>query len=511
MAGGGADIWVCGQCRSVNNLRAKQCYHCRTPQHLAAVDPAAIEGTGHGTLREIALPEFHASRGEAMLASLLILLVGGLNVVSTVVSTQVLLALLADPEASAEGLPPDLISAGSIAIATLGVALLALTAWAFWLSRAVAAMPALGLGYPAANAMMAFVENFLPGLNLLRVPPIVRDIIRRLEPVEGSRGDALIFAAWIGLFGGFLFPRIAGWLNWADSLEGSIRNALVIQGISAGLVLVGAVFLVALIWWIEGRIGRRRTEQLANAAGQTASAVSVAPPAAPVAEPVSQPRQSTPVGTPTPFDPRAAPFAPPRVATAASTPAPPAAPFAPTPSGGGPAAPAMVPGPLGTVAASASTASDAFHRPITAVTGAASIPTPTARPADEQADIERFADSRPAWPASAEPPAVEPEPAVEPAPASAQPAPEVQPAPSTPIPTGPKLHLRVDSGKKMIATLDGESEGITLDELRAAAGALARADGSVVIAAATSFEERSLAEQVSKLFADARVPTATEE
>jgi len=32
MAGGEADIWVCGQCRSVNKLRAKQCYSCRTPR-----------------------------------------------------------------------------------------------------------------------------------------------------------------------------------------------------------------------------------------------------------------------------------------------------------------------------------------------------------------------------------------------------------------------------------------------------------------------------------------------
>jgi hypothetical protein len=63
----------------------------------------------------------------------------------------------------------------------------------------------------------------------------------------------------------------------------------------------------------------------------------------------------------------------------------------------------------------------------------------------------------------------------------------------------------------MIATLDGESEGITLDELRVAAGALARADGCVAIATANTFEARSLAEQVSKVFADARVPTTTEE
>ena len=528
MVGGEADIWVCGQCRSVNNLRAKQCYHCRTPQHLAAVDPAAIQGTGHGQLREIALPDFEASRGEAMVASVLIVIVGVLNVVSTVVSMRVLPTIVEDPNA----VPADLGLMTGASLVTLGVAILALIAWAYWLSKVVVAMPALGLGYPAANQLMAFVENFIPGLNLLRVPAIVRDVVRRLEPEQG-RGDALIFAAWIGLFGGFLIPRIGFWLNWETSLEGSVRNALIIQGFAAGLVLIGSIFLVALIWWIEGRIALRRVAQLAGE-GTAPTDASPAPYASPAPEPrtaalaseprtaalPAEPRQPTPLGTPTPFDPMAAPFAPPRVTTAAPAPTAPPAPFAPTPGAAAPGAPA-VPGPLGSVAASPAADSDAaLHRPITAVTGGASSSTPTARSADEQADVERFADTRAAYPAPAAaqaPPAAYPAPAAQappaayPAPAAAQPEPAAQPSPPPPVPTGPRLHLRIDNGTSMTATLDGQSEKIKLDELRAAAKALARADGSVVIAAATSYDARLLAEQVTKVFADARVPTTTED
>jgi hypothetical protein len=504
MVGGEADIWVCGQCRSVNNLRAKQCYNCRTPQHLAAVDPAAIQGTGHGQLREIALPDFEASRGEALVASVLIVIVGLLNIVSTVVSMRVLPTLVQEPDT----VPADLGLMTGASLVTLGVAILALIAWAYWLSRVVVAMPALGLGYPAANQLMAFVENFIPGLNLLRVPAIVRDVVRRLEPEQG-RGDALIFAAWIGLFGGFLIPRIGFWLNWEESLEGSVRNALIIQGFAAGLVLIGSIFLVALIWWIEGRIALRRAEQLAGDGERTAAGTSTAAAAALAPEPRIGPlateprtaalpaeaRQPAPAGSPTPYDPMAAPFAPPRVTAAAPPPTEHPSPFAPTPGAAGPAA-TPVAGPLGSVAASPSSPSDAaLHRPITAVTGGASIPTPAARPAEEQADVERFADTRPAYPAAA------------------QPAPAAQPYPAAqaPVPTGPRLHVRIDNGTSMTATLDGQSERIKLDELRAAAQALARADGSVVIASATSFDAKLLAEQVSKVFADARVPTTTED
>ena len=125
-----------------------------------------------------------------------------------------------------------------------------------------------------------------------------------------------------------------------------------------------------------------------------------------------------------PFAPMAAPFAPPRQVTATPEPSAPAPPFAPTTGSSSPA-PAVVAGPLGAVAADPAPADD-LHRPITAVTGAA-------------------------------------------------------PAPLAHVPTGPRLHLRIDSATSMIATLDGESEAITLDELRDAAAALARADGSAVI------------------------------
>jgi hypothetical protein len=89
------------------------------------------------------------------------------------------------------------------------------------------------------------------------------------------------------------------------------------------------------------------------------------------------------------------------------------------------------------------------------------------------------------------------------------------PVPGRPVapartPTGPRLHLRVESPDSMMATLDGESEAITLGELPETASALARADGSAVIStSATGIGAASLAEQALRIFADAGVPTTT--
>lgn len=63
----------------------------------------------------------------------------------------------------------------------------------------------------------------------------------------------------------------------------------------------------------------------------------------------------------------------------------------------------------------------------------------------------------------------------------------------------------------MIATLEGESEPITLDELPATAAALARADGSAVIATPSSLiNAGSPAERAMGVLVQAGVPTKME-
>ncbi len=444
MAGTDADIWVCGECRSVNNLRSKQCYHCRTPRDVAAVDPSEVEGTGHGKLREVALPEFRPSRRAALLASALLIFLPVMQIVSTIADALLFGRILKDPALlndPAFGQSIESLVAGSIALATLGVALLALTGWAFWLSRVVVAMPALGLGYPPTDGLMAFVENFLPGLNLFRVPAIVRDVIRRLDP-ESIRHEALIFVAWIGLLGGYLTPRFTVYLDLFGSgtLEEAVQETLVVQAIATAMVVVGATFLVVLIWWIEKRIDLRRAAQLAGEPAPVSAGAGLAA-GAPPGSTRSIADAAASIGD----------------APAAAT---------------RPAAPDL-------------------YRPITAATGAASVAGQHEAPSTLEPQPEMSTAPLPVEPAAA-------------------PVPAALPLEATP--TGPRLHLRVDSGGKMIATLDGASEPITLRELHAAAAALARANGSAVVVPATaSFEARSLATEALEVFKDARVPATIEE
>ena len=50
----------------------------------------------------------------------------------------------------------------------------------------------------------------------------------------------------------------------SGTLEEAVQETLLVQAIATAMVVVGATFLVALIWWIERRIERRRAAQLAG-------------------------------------------------------------------------------------------------------------------------------------------------------------------------------------------------------------------------------------------------------
>jgi hypothetical protein len=214
--------------------------------------------TQSGPVREIELPPYKGSRGRALLASICVLAIAAMQIASVVIVSDLIVGFFDGNEIT----DADLRIVTNLGLASLGAALFALVTWSAWLSRVVTGIPALGLGYPSATGLTAFFENFIPVRNLFSVPAIVRDVIGRLEEYP-ARGNALIAAAWIGIFGGFIVPRVGSWLIaiGADSQEMAIRNQLILAAISTGLTVVGAVFLVWLIWWVEVRITRRRTVQ----------------------------------------------------------------------------------------------------------------------------------------------------------------------------------------------------------------------------------------------------------
>jgi hypothetical protein len=276
-----SNVWVCGACRSINQPREPRCYKCRTPRELAKVDPETLVVAGVGSAQPAVDPKavvgtYRSSSDRAFAAQVLIVLTVFVTAASKIVGADVVSRLIDGDVEGANASQTLLLLLGGAGFAS---AVVAVAAWSAWLSRLVDNIPALGLGWPNVTPSAAFIESFLPGVNLFRVPAIVRDVMNRLE--GGPRGDALIAAAWLGLVGGVVVPRFARYIAGPLTLESQDAAAtlgLLAGQVGLGLTIVGATFLIVLIRQVEGLAdGRARAE--------TAPAVAPPPPVPEMAVP----------------------------------------------------------------------------------------------------------------------------------------------------------------------------------------------------------------------------------
>jgi hypothetical protein len=269
-----SNVWVCGACRSINQPREQRCYKCRTPRELAKVDPETLVVAGAGSTQPVVDPKavigtYRSSGDRAFAAQILIVVAVVMTAASRIVGADVVSRVV---DGEVEGADASLTMLSLLGGGGLVCALIAVAAWAAWLSRVVDNMPALGLGWPNVTPSAAFIESFLPGVNVFRVPAIVRDVSNKLE--GGPRADALIAAAWLGLVGGIIVPRFARYVTGPLTLESpdaASTIGLLAGQVGLGLTIVGAIFLIVLIRHVESIAERRaqaRTSQAPDPALQ---------------------------------------------------------------------------------------------------------------------------------------------------------------------------------------------------------------------------------------------------
>jgi hypothetical protein len=260
MTGKGGDVWICGACRSVNPRRETRCYSCLTPRGIAKVDAAALPVYGDvASVTGAALPRYRSSRIRALIARNIVLL-ALLAIAFAGVLQADTVSFLAFREFEMLTGPDELLRA--VTGARIVLVAIAFVAFGRWLSRVVANVPALGLGYTQVSPRLAFIECLIPVWNLFRVPAIIRDVMDRLE--AGNRGNALMVAAWTGIVGGIALP----WLLFAavaylfprtvrSNLELLNQATTFLAQLGVGLILAGGVFLVLMIGWLDRRMAER--------------------------------------------------------------------------------------------------------------------------------------------------------------------------------------------------------------------------------------------------------------
>jgi hypothetical protein len=135
--------------------------------------------------------------------------------------------------------------------------LIALVAYGFWISRAVANLPPLGAGYSRVSPSWAFFEPLIPGLNLYSLPARAGEVISRLG---GSMlGTSLIAISFFLIIG----PPIAAgiFLRAARFVSDPPREFWTTLGTtllaSFTVQVVGLIIALYVVWHIEGMFRRR--------------------------------------------------------------------------------------------------------------------------------------------------------------------------------------------------------------------------------------------------------------
>jgi len=272
------DIWVCGNCHSVNRQRSKKCYKCGEPQATADTGVLATHRQEEAIAAR-SVVRYRPSSALGFMTCLFLLALAGITIAQLVLEIRFYPTLVdaLDNLGSSQTTEKVLDAAREAfpyAIAGFGIVVFTLLFFGAWLSRVVSNVPALGGEVPATSPGAAFRQTLIPLVNLWKVPGIITDVLYRLDPTGG--GLFMVGVAWVGLVGSWLISFVAGWyidlrLQFdafnAANLDEYLQSAhtlvwvgLIIDAICAVLIALGAVVLIALIVRIERRSRNRDAE-----------------------------------------------------------------------------------------------------------------------------------------------------------------------------------------------------------------------------------------------------------
>lgn len=257
-------VWICSACRSVNTARSDQCYSCHAWRRATAVAPEAIPTVGRSA--PALAPAGHRYRSSLLRA----LICEGviLGTIFTIIFAWwfAYQAVVARYDQANPAHADQILAQGEPFFIALPILILAtLVTWGAWISRVVDNLPALGAGYSRATPRIAFIENIVPGVNLLRLPARVSEVTRLLHPTGG--GNGLLTVAWLVMYAGwFLFivvDRIA--LYAGVNVRDFAHMSTVLLGLVAATTVFGLMVTVAILSRVE-KLADYRARAIARAA-----------------------------------------------------------------------------------------------------------------------------------------------------------------------------------------------------------------------------------------------------
>lgn len=242
-------MWICGECRSANNARAKRCYRCgalRTTSELTEATATAGPATASQTVTVLAAAtrmgvRYRSTWPLALLAGVLILGTTALDVIRT----RLALALISSQGAFATDPAhlEELLSVGRIWLAGY---VLSGVVWSFWMALLVRNVPALTARWPSHGPLAALFAFWVPILSLKRPFSIVKEVTTLLS--GAAFGPALLVIVWwISFLALSYVPSIVVVLRAVGGDDRTL-GALVVTGSVTRMALgIAAAVLAALV------------------------------------------------------------------------------------------------------------------------------------------------------------------------------------------------------------------------------------------------------------------------
>ena len=245
------EIWVCGDCRSVNSQKQSRCYKCRVPRN-----------TGEMTRTAAATSTFQGNQPMTVLAK--VTRIGAryvptwpiaIPLVPVILATTVL-AILVVQGWSAAILPTGQLAedaASQAHLLTLSQAmdvgfLAGVVLWGLWIALVVRNVPALTAQWPPNSPAGAFFAPFIPWRGWRRPHAVVRGVLAIISP--GRSGPRLVALAWwISVLAAYVVPSVV-WLLRRSDMGNWLALGFALQ-IWAALLSISAVLAVSVVVVVE--------------------------------------------------------------------------------------------------------------------------------------------------------------------------------------------------------------------------------------------------------------------
>jgi hypothetical protein len=261
------EIWICGDCRSVNSQKQRRCYKCQVPRRTGEMTEATAAVSTFVGVQDVTVLEKVTRIGARYRPTWPV----AIPLVPMIIAGTVLAILVVqgwsasiNPSGQLEG---DAETEGHLLVLSQAMAAAfgaGVLLWGLWIALVVRNVPALTARWAPNSPAGAFFAPFIPWRGWRRPHSVVRGVLAILS--DGRSGPLLVALAWwVACLAAYIVPSVV-WLARRSDMGQWPAFGLALK-VWAALLVVAAILAIAVVVVVEreqrGAMLRRGTTLMA--------------------------------------------------------------------------------------------------------------------------------------------------------------------------------------------------------------------------------------------------------